>query len=216
MTGAVEDVNKDVNDVDSRLTRPEEALAKHLKKRRKLMPSETAQDDLFAAMGRQEPRETPKSTPQGVQDASEGSGGTLIPLGTGSDSRAVMARNPLPSAKDPRDDNAWIPQRFDIFWAKYPRKVAKADAKKAFSKLIKAQEDVDVFMKTLLASVDWWKTQDSWIQDRGKYIPYPATWLNAGHWEDARTQGGQAQGSAQFLAGDVETDDDLIRRMTGG
>lgn len=118
---------------------------------------------------------------------------------------------------DDRNDSAWIPGNFAIFWAKYPRKVAKSAALKAFTKLIKSQPNVEKFMRTILASLDYWKKQDQWTKDNGKFIPYPASWLNAGHWNDSENEDldmGPVQ--ATFLQGDTESDEDLIKRMTGG
>ena len=102
-----------------------------------------------------------------------------------------------------------------MFWREYPRKVAKEDASKAFTKLIKSQTDVDAFMKTLLSSIRWWKEQDSWRKDGGKFIPYPATWLNRGNWEDSKHNSDSPR-QAEFLVTDDESEADLIRRMQGG
>jgi hypothetical protein len=118
-------------------------------------------------------------------------------------------------ASDTRDDAAWIPERFAAFWRQYPKKVAKTDALKAFSKLIKSQPDVDKFMAKVLASVEWWKGQPSWTKDGGKFVPYPATWLNRGHWSDC-SENGEASGRAEFLRTDAESDEELIKRMQGG
>lgn len=117
---------------------------------------------------------------------------------------------------DSRDDSAWISVNFSKFWMLYPRKVAKGAAKKAFYKIIKSQGDVENFMATLTASLEWWKTQPSWTSNDGKYIPYPATWLNRGQWEDINSNSGDDSSKAEFLKGDTETDADLIRRMQGG
>ena len=111
---------------------------------------------------------------------------------------------------------AWIPERFLVFWAKYPKKVAKADALKAFTKIIKTQPDVNRFMSTLMASLEWWKQQASWVKDGGKFVPHPATWLNRGSWEDSRENSSGTDGGAQFLRGNDESDEELIRRMQGG
>jgi hypothetical protein len=77
--------------------------------------------------------------------------------------------------------------------------------------------DVDAFMRTTLASLEWWKRQPGWTKDNGKFIPYPASWINGGHWEDiVDNKDAQGQGKAEFLQGDAESDDDLLRRMQGG
>lgn len=117
---------------------------------------------------------------------------------------------------DTRNDAAWIPGRFGEFWNQYPRKVAKSDALKAFTKLIKSQPDVDRFMTVTLASLEYWKKQDQWTKDKGKFIPYPASWLNAGHWNDCSENMEQNPSQATFLRGDAESDEDLIKRMSGG
>ena len=67
---------------------------------------------------------------------------------------------------------------FDAFWAAYPRKKNKEQARKAFKKLkgVKLQE--------LLDAIERQKHSRDWTKDGGQYIPYPATWLNAGGWQD--------------------------------
>ncbi len=72
--------------------------------------------------------------------------------------------------KDIKDD------RFDEFWKHYPRKVAKPNALKAWSKL-----DVDdIVLKKMLTAIN---EQGLASRDQ-QYIPHPATWLNARRWED--------------------------------
>ena len=144
----------------------------------------------------------------------DGSDGTSAVQYIERDSRGIGERPAEVPSPDSRDDAAWIPQKFAVFWEQYPRKVAKADALKAFSKIVKAQHNVDEFMTTLLASLAWWKTQDAWKKDKGKFIPHPTTWLNRGSWEDAVENAGANGASAQFLA--EESDEELIRRMQGG
>lgn len=67
---------------------------------------------------------------------------------------------------------------FDEFWSAYPRKKNKEQARKAFNKLkgVKLQE--------LLDAIERQKHSRDWTKDGGQYIPYPATWLNAGGWQD--------------------------------
>jgi len=170
---------------------------------------DSIQSDLFdlatSSVGgdrRAEPQETGQG---GAKERAAGPGGTTTPPGRPDDSRGIY---------DSRDDAAWIPQQFAVFWEQYPRKVAKGDARKAFAKIIKKQGDVDKFMSMLLASLAWWKSQPGWVKDNGKFIPYPATWLNRGSWEDAKENGG-VQEQAQFLKGS-ESEDELIRRMMEG
>jgi hypothetical protein len=73
------------------------------------------------------------------------------------------------------------PEGFAEFWRRYPRKVAKAAALKAWRKL----NGVD--LKTVLAALDVMKQSAEWQKDEGQFIPHPATWLNGRRWEDELT-----------------------------
>lgn len=68
-------------------------------------------------------------------------------------------------------------KEFDQFWAAYPRKINKQDARRAFEK---AEVDID----TLLSSLERHKRSKQWSESNGKYIPHPATYLNKQKWED--------------------------------
>ena len=138
--------------------------------------------------------------------------------GTGVDRMRAVAKvnDPETPVVDSRRDAAWIPAKFAMFWENYPRKVAKSAALKAFTKILKSQSDVDGFMSKILTSLAFWKTQDQWTKDEGKFIPYPASWLNAGHWNDCDENKENKDSQATFLKGDQESDEDLIKRMTGG
>lgn len=69
---------------------------------------------------------------------------------------------------------------FSDFWCAYPKKTAKEQARKAFEKL-KVSEDMFKLMTTALEQQ---KKTEEWNKEGGKYIPYPATWLNGKRWED--------------------------------
>jgi hypothetical protein len=60
--------------------------------------------------------------------------------------------------------------RFDEFWNLYPKKIAKADALKAWNKATK-KKTADELLKLTKAYAEG-KLPDT------KYIPYPASWLN--------------------------------------
>jgi phage replication O-like protein O len=66
---------------------------------------------------------------------------------------------------------------FEIFWKSYPKKVAKQDALKAWNKL---NPNLEVVLKALA----WQVRLDDWLKDAGKFIPYPASYLNSSRWED--------------------------------
>jgi hypothetical protein len=71
---------------------------------------------------------------------------------------------------------------FDDFWTAYPKKKAKEAAKKAWVKLKPDEALGKTIIQAVLESA---KTQD-WKKENGKYIPYPATYLNGKRWEDER------------------------------
>jgi hypothetical protein len=64
---------------------------------------------------------------------------------------------------------------FDKFWEIYPKKIAKADALKAWNKAIKTKT-ADELLKVTKAYAE------SKLPDI-TYIPYPASWLNKGLYE---------------------------------
>ena len=69
---------------------------------------------------------------------------------------------------------------FERFWQAYPKKKAKAKAKQAWAKLV---PDV-ALCRTMAIALQAQKRSDTWNREGGRYIPYPATWLNQRRWED--------------------------------
>jgi len=67
---------------------------------------------------------------------------------------------------------------FEEFWVSYPKKVGKADARKAFSKLTEEQKSAAI--SAIETHKQFWKIKQTEID----YIPYPATWLRGERWED--------------------------------
>jgi hypothetical protein len=72
------------------------------------------------------------------------------------------------------------PPTFDWFWKKYPRKVAKAAAEKAWNKL-KVTNELET---VILQALEKQKLQPKWQEAGGEFIPHAATWLNQRRWED--------------------------------
>lgn len=73
---------------------------------------------------------------------------------------------------------------FDQWWAFYPNKVSKKPARVAYAKAAKSVGD-----KVLLDAVkEYRQAVDGWNPDNERYIPYPASWLNAERWEDDRSK----------------------------
>ena len=82
----------------------------------------------------------------------------------------------------PREEksNTPISPSFDAFWSAYPKKRSKGQALNAWRKLSPDEQ----LTARIIAAVEQAKTQDDWRKEQGKYIPHPATWLNARGWED--------------------------------
>lgn len=84
---------------------------------------------------------------------------------------------------------------FEKFWGAYPRHTAKAEARKAFVKLNPNSD----LLETMLAAVKRQQGSEQWSRDNGKYIPYPATWLNQRRWEDEEKKAGRKGSKYQWL-----------------
>jgi len=68
---------------------------------------------------------------------------------------------------------------FDQFWSAYPKRKSRASAVKAWAKAVKLAS-----VQTIIAAVEQQKLGPDWTKDGGKYIPHPASWLNAEAWQD--------------------------------
>ena len=84
------------------------------------------------------------------------------------------------AAKVKKKPKSQATESFATFWKAYPKKVAKAEALKAWAKI----EDVDAKLSDILAGLERAKRSQQWMKDDGQFIPYPATWLNQTRWED--------------------------------
>ena len=71
-------------------------------------------------------------------------------------------------------------QDFLLWYAEYPRKRAIKDAWKAWQQTAKDRPLVSEMVETLA----WQRKSDDWTRDAGRFIPYPASYLRAGHWDD--------------------------------
>jgi hypothetical protein len=68
---------------------------------------------------------------------------------------------------------------FEVFWEAYPKKLGKKEAKASWIKM-----NGSSLLGELLASIMDWKATLDWQKESGRYIPYPATWLNKELWKD--------------------------------
>jgi len=80
-----------------------------------------------------------------------------------------------PVELEPQKD---IVQKFNEFWAVFPRKQGKGKAKEAFKKAIDDGADIDAILRGVGRYAS-----DPNLPDP-KFVPMPATWLNQERWED--------------------------------
>src|SRR5262245_60625550 len=69
---------------------------------------------------------------------------------------------------------------FTEFWKRYPRKVSKKDAEKAWAKLV---PDVRL-IEQMLAALEVQKQSKQWRKNDGEFVPFPATWIRGERWND--------------------------------
>lgn len=69
-------------------------------------------------------------------------------------------------------------EEFDLFWKAYPKKRNKADALSAFLKI------KGVSIQAILDAIERLKRCPEWQEQNGRFIPYPAKWLEKGGWND--------------------------------
>ena len=69
---------------------------------------------------------------------------------------------------------------FASFWAVYPRKIGKGEARKSWHRIAPANGLCEKICQQVSAA----SKTDQWQREGGKYIPLPATWLNQSRWED--------------------------------
>lgn len=85
--------------------------------------------------------------------------------------------NQRTKAKKKQTPSTFVDENFDRFWAIYPRKTGKGEARKAWLKaIVLATPDL------IIAGVE--RYAPTRIGEDPKYTPLPTTWLNQQRWED--------------------------------
>ena len=79
-----------------------------------------------------------------------------------------------------REGSGALRERFERFWAVYPRKTGKDAAWKEWLKRAPSDE----LTATMIAKVQEQRASAQWLKDGGEYIPHPRTWLHQGRWQD--------------------------------
>lgn len=96
------------------------------------------------------------------------------------ESKQVLAKLSHADADAIKTSCASDDARFSEFWSHYPKKRSKGTALKAWKRL---NITVELFSE-ILQGLTRAKNSPDWRKDNGKFIPYPASWLNARGWED--------------------------------
>ena len=84
---------------------------------------------------------------------------------------------------------------FQEWYKVYPNKKKPMDAEKAW----KQTKDKHPPLKDMLAVLEQQKTSAGWTKDGGQFIPYPATYLRAGQWDDEPDAPSTPQAKAKGL-----------------
>jgi hypothetical protein len=125
------------------------------------------------------PLQAPNPTPTSRSSTPDLLDGTDLPVPDGSGSTALVLRNAQVDATR---------EQFDEWWKLYPVKTGKG---KAWAAWLKHKPPFAKAMDTTRAYID----SEEWAPkgDGKKAIPYPATWLNAGSWDDEPTPRGSGR-----------------------
>lgn len=83
-----------------------------------------------------------------------------------------------PRSKKPKRKPRVTPERFDDFWRVYPKRVGKIAAEKAFANAVADGIAPD----RLIAGAYLYAMEHKFTEP--EFIKHPATWLNAGCWDD--------------------------------
>lgn len=105
----------------------------------------------------------------------------MTPVGGGEYSGSPPAKVKL-SKEKLREVN----EMFDRVWEVYPKKVGKKDAFRAFEKLNPTEQ----ITQNVISAIESAKETPQWTDNDGRYIPYPATFLNRESFEDAPAKKG--------------------------
>lgn len=86
-------------------------------------------------------------------------------------------------------------KHFTRFWQAYPNKKGKEAAWRSWLKL----KPDEAFTERIISKVEDYTTTLQWNRERGKFIPYPATFLNHGRYDDDITHEPRSQGNDETL-----------------
>lgn len=115
-------------------------------------------------------------------------------------------KQPISSSPSSKNRAATDPlEGFDEFWALYPRKEAKENARKAWRKMKPEERTLAIFAAPLYAT-----------RMRGKdrqYLAHPASWLNGKRWEDHAEPAGSGKAYVKTAPKAKRTVDEIAREI---
>lgn len=102
-----------------------------------------------------------------LQKQVKGGAGVVQPKVNSSSSSSIYT-TPTPSKGE---------REFEEFYLAYPKKRHRNDARRAWDKLKPP-------LSECLRAIAEQKKSEEWKKEGGQFIPYPASWLNSGGWQD--------------------------------
>jgi len=127
---------------------------------------------------------------QAITPLLPGLGEAIAPAGNGNGNGNGINKDVIKETEPDSDDG------FTDFWEAYPKKVAKGSAVKAWEKHTPP-------LAKCLETLSWQKRSPDWNKDEGKFIPHPATWINARRWEDVQGSTAAAPAPPPWIDPDI-------------
>lgn len=93
----------------------------------------------------------------------------------------ALTRSRETEAEKRREETEGVCEDFERFWSAYPKRKSKGQAEKTWAKIKPDAETVEAILNGIEAA----KSGDLWQREDGRFIPHPATWLNAKGWLDS-------------------------------
>lgn len=94
--------------------------------------------------------------------------------------RTELNRNRTEPPDGDGESRGSLRDRFERFWAAYPRKVGKGAAWRAWQKIAPSE----TLTAVMVVAVGEQALTPQWRKDGGQFVPHPATWLHQGRWDD--------------------------------
>lgn len=99
--------------------------------------------------------------------------------GAGESSNPATKKAATKKKSDPEADPLFL-----RLYSAYPRKKKRPDAAKAFADARAAGHITEANIDEIISQIERLKASPGWLEEKGRYIPYPATWIRAREWED--------------------------------